>query len=460
MKANKESSTIILDENSQKNSRISSIIKTLIEVAGGNYSVQIKLSDKEDDIDLIAKGINMMIDDIRNGIEKIENERNYSHNIIDSMLDVLIVLNQKAIIQVVNQATARLLGYRKIELVGQPLSKILPPDKKKTIEDNICMKFLKVTELKNMDLELLTKQKETIPVSMSCSVMRDKKEKTTGIVLARDMREVKHLIGQLLDKSIKLSKANKELKESTVKLIQSEKMSALGELTAGVAHELNQPLNTIKIICQSIIRDIHKHRFQIDEVEPDLNDVVDQVDKMADIIGHMRIFTRQTGGLPYQKIEVNYVVEGTLKFIEQQLHNHNIKLEIQLGNNLPRIMGDSISLEQALLNLLTNARNALDQSEKDDKFIKIETSALKNQKVIVMAVTDNGIGISKSLKKKIFNPFFTTKPQGKGIGLGLSVTGKIIEEHKGEIKVDSKAGKGTTFKIILPYIEDVPVKKK
>jgi C4-dicarboxylate-specific signal transduction histidine kinase len=283
-----------------------------------------------------------------------------------------------------------------------------------------------------------------------------------GIVgITRDMREIRELISQLEDKTRSLERANKELKESTVQLIQSEKLSALGELTAGVAHELNQPLNAIKIICQSILRDIEKNRFEEETLEQDLNDVVNQVNKMAEIIDHMRIFTRRTEGIPKEMIDVNSVIEGALKFVGQQLKNRNIEVVRELSPDLPKVIGDAIRLEQVVMNLITNARNAVEISGKEHKSIEIRTysenrnqidnqlSAIDNPAVVV-EVTDNGVGIPEDLREKIFQPFFTTREPGKGTGLGLSVASKIVEEHNGRIEVESQIGEGTTFRVLLP----------
>jgi len=267
---------------------------------------------------------------------------------------------------------------------------------------------------------------------------------------------LQNTLKELQKKNEALEKATQELKETTAQLVQSEKLSALGELTAGMADELNQPLNGIKIISQSILRDIQKDRFEEEELEQYLGDLVSQVNEMAELIDHMRIFNRRTEGMPREMVDVNMLIEGAFKFLGQQLKNHNIEVVRELSADLPPVVGDSIRLEKVVMNFITNARDAVKSSQKDHKSIEIRTYQVDGQTsemdnhAVVLEVTDNGIGIPEDLRQKIFEPFFTTKEPGKGTGLGLSVASKIIEEHNGRIELSSQVGEGTTFRVILP----------
>ncbi|MBV6341984.1 sensor histidine kinase [Candidatus Magnetobacterium casense] len=263
-----------------------------------------------------------------------------------------------------------------------------------------------------------------------------------------------------------MEKLNDELKETTAQLIQSAKLSALGELTAGVAHELNQPLNGIKIVCQSVIKDIQKGRHNTGELQTDLTDIVEQVDKMAAIIDHMRIFTRRTEVMSMELIDINTVVEGPFKLLGQQLKLSGIDVIKNMAPDLPRINGDIIRLEQVFINLINNAKNALknvpETDSPTDKTLKVTTCLTTNSNlpscpnVIVVEVEDNGPGIPESIRDKIFQPFFTTNDPGKGTGLGLSVSKKIVDEHGGMISVQSDAGRATIFRVVLPIAEKKP----
>ena len=269
-------------------------------------------------------------------------------------------------------------------------------------------------------------------------------------------QEKTQLIEDLQTLNEELNASKQRLEETTAQMIQSEKLSALGELTAGVSHELNQPLNGIKIVCQSLLRDIEKDRFDEEELADDLEDIVGQVNKMAEIIDHMRIYTRHTEGEIRETLDLKKVIEGPFKLLDQKLRNHNIAVIREFDSELPMIVGDPIRLEQVFLNLINNARNALDECGRDNKQIEIRTYKADDplsdngHSAVVAEVRDNGGGVPEDLKEKIFQPFFTTKESGKGTGLGLSVSHKIIEEHQGKIELESSEGEGTTFKVILP----------
>ena len=293
------------------------------------------------------------------------------------------------------------------------------------------------------DLEEIVKQR-TVQLRQNNEALKQEinERKQIEAVLKQTAEELK-------EKTRRLETSSQELKAATVQLIQSEKLSALGELTAGVAHELNQPLNGIKIIAQSLLRDIRKERLDVDELDQELAEVVFQVDKMSEIIDHMRIYSRRTEGSTMEMIDVNSIIEGANRFLYQQLTNHNIKVVKKFESNLPQVLGDPIRLEQVAMNLITNAKKAVDSSGNGDKTIEIKTYQ-DNGGHVIFEVSDNGVGIPPDKLKLIFEPFYTTREKGEGTGLGLSISNTIIEEHQGRIELASKVGEGTTFKVILP----------
>jgi len=253
----------------------------------------------------------------------------------------------------------------------------------------------------------------------------------------------------------RVEKRTRELQESTMELIQAEKLAALGELTASVAHELKQPLNSIKIISQAILRDIDKKRFDEQSARDDLPEIIHQVDKMAEIIDHMRVFTRRPIHVPNEMVDLNLVIGDALKFVGQQLKDHNIDIVMELDSDLPKVLGDSVRLEQVVVNLINNARHAVEINGKEEKRIEVRTGKGSDGQTVSVEVKDNGIGILEEVKKKIFQPFFTTKEPGKGTGLGLSVSKKILDEHKGTLEFFSNAGEGALFRLLMPVINNV-----
>lgn len=254
-----------------------------------------------------------------------------------------------------------------------------------------------------------------------------------------------------------------ELKNTSLQLIQNEKLKALGELTAGVAHELNQPLNTIKIICQSLLRDVEKNHLDLQSLPQDLKDVTGLVNRMAEIIDHMRVFTRRAESSSLEIFSIKQPIEGVFKLLGQQLAVHNIAVVQDLNPDLPNVKANQSKIEQVLMNLISNARSAVEEFREKDRRIELKAYVRQNTKgtgqKVILEIKDNGGGIPEEIQKKVFEPFFTTKRPGKGTGLGLSVSKKIIEEYHGTLELESTPGEETIFRIVLPAVkEDTKVK--
>jgi signal transduction histidine kinase len=251
-----------------------------------------------------------------------------------------------------------------------------------------------------------------------------------------------------------LEQSKHELAQKTIRLIQIEKMTALGELTAGVAHELNQPLNAIKIICDDILRDIANNRFSPTQLDGSLGEAIGEIDRMAEIIDHMAVYSRRPTYLPMKLINSAVPINGALKLLGQQLRNSEIEIVREIDENLC-LLGDAPRLEQALLNIIVNARDAvIPHKHKTKMRITLKTYLNggddQERTYLVYEVGDNGVGIPEPLKEKIFDPFYTRKEPGEGTGLGLSVARQIVKEHGGRIEVDSTEGQGSTFTVLLP----------
>lgn len=252
----------------------------------------------------------------------------------------------------------------------------------------------------------------------------------------------------------KQEELQKSIQEATVHLIQTEKLSALGELTASVAHELNQPLNAIKIICEDVLRDIANDRLCQDHLVESLKEAIEEIEKIAEIVDHMRVFSRRPTYLPRKVILSAAPIRRALKLIGQQLKDSKIEVLDEIDEDL-LLHADGARLEQALLNILVNARDAV-ISNRNKKAMQIsirnylEEKGPKNEAYLVYEIGDNGNGIPESLKEKIFEPFFTRKEPGKGTGLGLSAAMQIVKEHGGKIEVESTEGAGSIFRVFLP----------
>ncbi len=248
-----------------------------------------------------------------------------------------------------------------------------------------------------------------------------------------------------------LQKTYKDLKSTSAQLTQSAKLAAVGELAAGVAHELNQPLMVIRGHAQEML----DGNSVPDKIIRDLKLIEKQTGRMMRIIDHLRAFARQSTGT-FEPVDLNDVINDSFTLITQQLRIHNIKIIKDLDETIPKIWGDHNRLEQVFLNLITNAKDAME--EKGEGVLTIRTQPLSdktsdaNGKVtgVLVLFSDTGAGIGDSIIDKIFDPFFTTKEVGKGTGLGLSISYSIINDHGGSITAENNSAAGTTFRIEFP----------
>ncbi len=255
-----------------------------------------------------------------------------------------------------------------------------------------------------------------------------------------------YMINERKKSEIELFNAYKKLKKTQEQLIHSDKMAAMGQLAAGISHELNQPLTGIKGFAQAAIMNLERNSPLVN----DLSKIVKQADRMDRIIRHIRLFARKSDGY-MRKLDVNQPIEDALMLLTEQLKAHDIVVKKSLSGNLPKIQGDSNQLEQVFINLITNALDAIDSLKKsDNREITIKTAFSSDKEYIEVIIKDTGCGISDENLSNIFNPFFTTKSPDGGTGLGLSIVYRIIKDHKGYIYTDSEEGKGTTFRIKLP----------
>lgn len=254
----------------------------------------------------------------------------------------------------------------------------------------------------------------------------------------------------------KLKKSHQELKETQNQLIQSGKLASIGELAAGVAHELNQPLMVVRANAQLLTRQLQREALDVESLKEGFASVERNTKRMMNIINHLRIFSRQSGA-EHESIDINKIINDSFLMMGEQLRLRNIECKKELAAALPRCHGNASQLEQVILNLLANARDALSlkiektkRAEDRQSQIVIHTSLSDGDGEIEILIKDNGDGISPDHLNHIFNPFYTTKDVGQGTGLGLSISYGIIQDHQGRIDVAETGPAGTTFQIRLP----------
>ncbi len=267
----------------------------------------------------------------------------------------------------------------------------------------------------------------------------------SNLRLADSRKAMIHIMGDLRETTAEMQRREQELRDKQEQLVQAGKLATLGELTTGVAHELNNPLNNTGLFVGNAVDLIELGVADKGQIVRELRQAVQQVSKATQIISHLRTFGRAAPA-SREPIPLKQVIERALSLMQEQLRLREIEVTLDLGPQEPVVVGNPIQLEQVFINLLTNARDAMVDSPR--KAIRISASV--GAAAVEIAFVDTGHGIPSGLEGRIFDPFFTTKEVGKGTGLGLSITYGIVKEHGGTISVVSAPGEGATFLIHLP----------
>jgi len=275
----------------------------------------------------------------------------------------------------------------------------------------------------------------------------------SNLRLENSRKAMIHIMSDLRETTEEVKRREQELREKQEQLVQAGKLATLGELTTGIAHELNNPLNNIGLFLGNAIDLIE---FNALETSPahilhELFSAMQQVRRATEIITHLRTFGR-AASVSYQPVGVAQVIVSAISLIQEQLRLRQIEVCLELPDEHIVVMGNAIQLEQVFLNLLTNARDAI--NERPHKRIAITCAT--SDELVEIRVHDSGSGIPIEVEQRIFDPFFTTKEVGAGTGLGLSITYSILQEHQGMISLEHHDGEGALFLIQLPRAHEIP----
>src|SRR3989442_1231020 len=254
-----------------------------------------------------------------------------------------------------------------------------------------------------------------------------------------------HIMGDLRETTAEMQRREQELRDKQEQLVQAGKLATLGELTTGVAHELNNPLNNTGLFVGNAIALLELGGGNKDQIVGELRHAMQQGRKATEIISHLRTFG---GAAPvsHEPVSLRQVIDGALSLMREQLRLREIGVTVDLGPEEPVVVGNPIQLEQVFINLLTNARDAMADSPR--KAIRISGSV--GSAVVELAFADTGHGIPPGLERRFLDSFFHTNDDAEGTGLGLSITYGIVKEHGGTISVVSHFNEGATFLIFFP----------
>jgi PAS domain S-box-containing protein len=246
-------------------------------------------------------------------------------------------------------------------------------------------------------------------------------------------------------------------------IMQTNRLVSLGQMAAAVAHELNQPLAAISATAEGLYLRLEEGMAVTrDRTMSMMSDILGLVERMTGTIEYLRIFSRDTSEEPSQRFSINEVVRASLRLVEAQLKSHGVTVRLSLADGLPEILGHPHQMEQVILNLLSNARDALDERgeaasvDRDLKWRKeVHIRTYPDREMwVAIEVVDNGVGIDQDEISRLFEPFYTTKEAERGTGIGLSISHAITQNHGGRIVCESERGQGATFRVVLPVAEE------
>lgn len=354
------------------------------------------------------------------------------NTIFDSIGDGIFVVNLNGDIMDVNLAQVRMLGYAsKEDLLGKSAAVFVAPKDRDRISKTMNEAFTSEIAPEVMEFTAIKSDSSEIEMEISSAVLKDSFGDVLGFVtITRDITEKKEMARQV--------------KEQTAMLIQSEKMSSVGTMVAGVAHELNNPLTGIMMYAQHCMKrtDESDRRYGV------LDDIVKEARRCSEIVQNMLTFSRMEGETAedYPKASIPDLVEKVVSLLAYRVRAEHVEVIQEFPENMPEISMKANSIQQVLLNLIGNAIDAMSVREKKE----IRISGRVKHQFAQIEVSDTGEGIPPEVLEQVFKPFFTTKPSGKGTGLGLAISRSICRQHGGDLLCRTEVGVGTVFTLWLP----------
>lgn len=364
---------------------------------------------------------------------ELTSANSFLNNLIMSSVDGIIASDMTGKILIFNEAASEITGYDHQEALGElDIRDIYPGDGAREV-----MRLLRSDEyggkgkLKSYRVDLLRKDGTTVPINLSVAVVYDcgREEATVGFFY--DLREKMRM--------------ESELQQAQVQLVQAEKMSSLGKLAAGVAHQLNNPLGGVLLYSRIILEEYDLEA----DAKTDMMRIVENTERCQNIVRELLDFARQSS-LEIRPNDLNLAISRTVLLLENQPLFKDIEIIKELDPALPLVPTDIQQLNHVFMNLILNAADAMEGVGR----LWIKTRLGSGGGRVCIEISDSGPGIPNEILPHIFDPFFTTKEEGRGTGLGLSVTYGVIENHKGRITVCSAPGEGATFVLELPLERD------
>jgi len=352
-------------------------------------------------------------------VKKTLNEMKvYTSKLLETMDNAVISVDNKGIVKTFNRKSEEIFNKKKEEVLKKDCQEVLNLN---ILGESIFKKCL--LEKKNISQEIILEEKglKKKILDLNSSFLTDESGEITGVVaVIRDVTEIKDL--------------NEEV-------ARHKRLAALGKLSAGIAHEIRNPLSSIRGLAQFVYNSFSK----TDERKEDLNTIIQEVDRLNKLVVQVLDFAKLKKP-SLTRFSLNDLIRKIAELFKLEIKDKQVKFSLELSPDISQIQADEDQVKQILMNVIINAIQAI--PKKGEIKIKTEKALLKGESAVKLIIKDSGVGITEKDFNQIFDPFFSTKDQGSG--LGLSIVYKLIEAHQGEIKVESKEGKGTKFIIFLP----------
>ena len=404
------------------------------DIAGGRYGILVPVPSR-DELGELARSFNRMSE----ALARTTVSKKHLDTILESMLDALLVIREDGTVRTVNRAAVRLLGYRPDELEGRPADALLREADRPALRQ-LLERALKRGAVESVDLIFFARDGRPVPVLFSLSQLRSEEGLVEGLIgVAKDMTERRAV--------------ESALRQSEAQLRQAQKMEAVGRLAGGVAHDFNNLLTAITGYADLILGAMGLKN----PARPDVEQIKRAAMGASAMTRQLLAFSRKQVLQP-RILDLNQVV-GDMHKLLRRLIGEDVELVHVKGPSLGRVQADPGQIEQVLMNLAVNARDAMPQggrltietanADLDEAFARAHVGVVPGPYVL-LSVTDTGLGMDAETQSHLFEPFFTTKERGRGTGLGLSTVYGVVQQSGGTIWAESAPGKGACFRIYLP----------
>jgi PAS domain S-box-containing protein len=393
-------------------------------------------------VNILLSKVRILLELNRQKCKVIESEKMY-RTLLNASPEGIIIMDPDGTIREISNVITEVFGIQdKNAFIGQDILLLFPSDERERLQ-GLITKTLDEGLAQNVEFKLTKADQKHFAGEISITLIRDSRGKPASLMaIIRDITYRKKMEQQM---------------------VHSERMAGIGEMATGIAHEINQPLNTISLGIENLLHEIGKNNAVDHEYyQNKARKIFENISRIDYIIDHIRTFSRGYDDYIHSAFSVNDSIMDSIFMITEQFKHKGIEIVLNLDEKIVPIIGNTYKFEQVVLNLLLNSKDALEEKQRSlaTEFRKvIEIKNYQKDKMITIEVIDNGMGIKPEAIDSVMFPFFTTKEVGKGTGLGLSISFGIVKELNGNIEISSTYTSGATVRITLPVESKVTAKR-